>query len=173
MGFGKDGKGVIIAETRNVALGTLGGSTGILIGTNLAITDSFRSMKQEVSVVISGITGDQAVGLGLYLIDGDLTLAEAEAAIELNGPIDRSDIVANEVVMRPVFRVNAQFFMAGADNIAAGAFNTAALIAEMKTRWTFGATTGWDWMIYNRGAGLTTGSTATLHAKHFGVWVGA
>ncbi len=173
MGFGKDGKGVIVAENRSVALGTLGGSTGILIGTNLAITDSFRTMKQEVSVIISGVTGDEAVGLGLYLIDGDLTLAEAEAAIEVNGPVDRSDIVANEVVMRPVFRVNAQFFMAGADLIGTGAVNTASLIAEMKTRWTFGATTGWDWMIYNRGAGLTTGATASLNAKNFGVWVGA
>ncbi len=171
MGFGKDGKGVIITETRTNALGTLGGSTGIFVGTKLATLERFRMLKSEVSLTVTDVTGDEANGLSLYLVDGDLSLAEAEAAIENNGPLGPNDTVSADVAMRPVFRVEGQVDMAGADPIATGAVNTGLLQGKINPRWTFARTKSWNWMVYNKGSGLTTGSTAVIHAKDFGVWV--
>ncbi len=171
MGFGKDGKGVIITETRSNVLGTLGGSTGIFIGTKLVTLERFRMLKSEVSVTFTDVTGDEANGLGLYLVDGDLTLAEAEEAIEAQGPLGPNDIITANRAMRPVFRVESQVNMSGTDLISAGAVNTGMLSHDIKPRWTFAPTKSWNWMVYNKGSGLTTGSTAIVHAKNFGVWV--
>ncbi len=171
MGFGKDGKGVIIAESRSATLGTLGGSTGVFIGTKLAILERFRMLKSEVSLTVTNVTGDEAVGLGLYLVDGDLTLAEAEQAIETQGPLGPNDTVLAAQAMRSVFRVDEETFMAAADPVATGASNTALLIGKINPRWTYSRTKSWEWMVYNRGSALTTGSTAIIHAKNFGVWV--
>ncbi len=171
MGFGKDGKGVIITETRTISLGTLGGSTGIFVGTKLATLERFRMLKSEVMMTVTDVTGDEANGLGLYLVDGDLTLAEAEEAIEANGPLGPNDQILQDQAMRPVFRVDGIPAVVGADPIATGAVNTAKFLATLNPRWTFARTKSWNWMIYNTGSGLTTGSTGIIHAKNFGVWV--
>ncbi len=171
MGFGKDGKGVIITETRTITLGTLGGSTGIFVGTKLATLERFRMLKSEVALTVTSVTGDEAIGLGLYLVDGDLTLAEAEAAIETQGPLGPNDQILQDTAMRPVFRVDGVIDISGAEPISGGAVNTGKFMASIKPRWTFARTKSWNWMIYNTGSGLTTGSTGIVHAKDFGVWV--
>ena len=171
MGFGKDGKGVIITETRPQALGSLGGSSGILVGTNLATLERFRMLKSEVSLACSNVVGDEANNLGLYLVDGDLTLAEAEEAIETNGPLGPNDAIGAARAMRAVFRVEGQVDMAGAEPISGGAVNNGILQGSINPRWTFSRTKSWNWMIYNKGASMTTGATGTIHAKNFGVWV--
>ncbi len=172
MGFGKDGKGVIIAEQRSAAIGTLANKTGVLIGTKLVTLERFRMLKAEIHFNVSEVTGDEATGLTLYLVDGDLSLAEAELAIEENGPLGPNDNIAAERAMRPVFRVPAVPVMAGADPIASGAVNNASFIAVLNPRWTFAASgKAWNWMVYNNGTALTTGSTVRFTNKLFGVWV--
>ncbi len=93
MGFGKDGKGVIIREGRAQAIGALAAATGFLIATKLATLERFRMLKSEVFASIIGLTGGEGTGLVFGLADGDLTLAEIEEAIELGGPLGPNDIV--------------------------------------------------------------------------------
>ncbi len=171
MGFGKDGKGVIIVENRNQALLTLAASTGIIIGTKLVTLERFRMLKAEIRATVALVTGTEAKGLTLYLADGDLTLAEVEEAIEANGPLGPNDIEKSERAMRPVFRVDDEFSQDGADPIATGAVNLASLISKINPRWTFARTKSWNWVLYNLGEALTTGSTVRIAAKNFGVWV--
>ena len=171
MGFGKDGKGVIITETRAQTLGTLAQAAGIIVGTNLATLERFRMLKSEIALSITDVTGDEAVGLSLYLADGDLSLVEAEAAIETQGPLGPNDVINANIAMRPVFRVDATIFMAGADPIGSGAVNLGYMQGTLNPRWTFARTKSWNWIVYNRGAALTTGSSARIFAKDFGVWV--
>ncbi len=172
MGFGKDNKGVIIREARSQALGALAAQAGILIGTKLAITDSFRMLKAIGSFVIDGLTGVEGPGLLLYLANGDLSLAEAEAAIELSGPLDRSDRVNGPIAERFVQLVGSTGDPDGAKASFLDA-HTGAPVIVAKPRWTFGVTDSWNWIVYNNGAALTTGATVKLRVQDFGVWVGA
>ncbi len=163
MGFGKGGTGAIIREDSTVALGTLANKTGILVG-SITLGEDFRMLKSIITANVDGIT--QADGpLELYLVNGELTLAECEEAIELSGPTDRNDRVATEQAERFVRFVGVFKY-----TDSAGVFAT--LVEEIKPRWTFSNPEGWDWMLYNSSAGnLTTGSSVFLKATHYGVWV--
>ncbi len=172
MGFGKDGKGVIIQQALAQTLGTLAANTGIILGTNLATVERFRMLKSDVFCVITAGTGAELGGLELYLADGDLTLAEIEETIEANGPLGPNDITTSNRAMRPVFRVGAVVLgIAGAsDAIHLRGLDGSPLL-EVKPRWTFASVKSWNWVIYNAGLVLTTGSSANIRARSFGVWV--
>ncbi len=171
MGFGKSGTGVIIREDSSVALGTLNAKTGILIGSP-TITEDFRVLKSRIAVHIDGLTLGDGPNT-LYMVNGELSLAECEEAIELNGPLDRNDRVAQEQAERFVQLVG--WFAAGGVNNGVAQILMAAggsPVVEHKPRWTFSNPEGWDYMIYNESAGnLVTGASAFLKAQHFGVWV--
>ncbi len=171
MGFGKDGKGVIITEQRSASLGTQSGDSAALIGTKLVTLERFRMLKSQVTATIIASTGTEAARLTLYLADGDLTTAEIEEALEAQGPLGPNDNVLSEQAMRPVFRVDGHFEVSGADPIATGAVNTAILVGSVNPRWTFARTKSWNWVIFNTGSALTTGATVKILAKDFGVWV--
>ncbi len=173
MGFGKDGKGAIVMESRSQALGALAANAGILIGTKLALTEDFRMLKSRLHCNIFNHTPQEGGGLCLYLADGDLSLAEAEAKIDgLNGPLSRHDRVGTEVSMRFVKLVGAVGDGANASSEAVILDSvTGAPVVETKPRWTFGQTTSWNWIIYNHGEVLTTGATAKVVAENFGVWI--
>ncbi len=173
MGFGKDDKGVIIREARSQALGALAAQAGILIGTKLAITDSFRMLKAVGSFVMDGLTSGESEGLLLFIANGDLTLAEAEAAIELSGPVDRSDRVNGPIAERFVQLVGATADGSSAVKAVMLDAHTGAPVIVAKPRWTFGQNDSWNWIVYNNGAALTTGATIKLRTQCFGVWVGA
>lgn len=105
MGFGKDGRGAIIAEQQSVGLTTLAQNTGKVLGIALAITEDFRMLKSRGVLSIGGVAVDETVDLVLYLCDGDLSVAEMEAKIELDGPLSRHDRIGNEIVERFVRKV--------------------------------------------------------------------
>ncbi len=109
----------------------------------------------------------------LYLADGDLTLAEAEAKIDgLNGPLSRHDRVGTEVAMRFVRAVGAVGDGANASSeLVFLDVNTGAPYINAKPRWTFGQTSSWNWILYNHGETLTTGGTVKIVAENFGVWI--
>jgi len=175
MGFGKDGKGVIIYESRSQAIGVLGANAGILVGTKLATTDNFRMLKGEVTAILSGLTAAEGQGLLFGIADGDLTLVEIEEALDLNGPLDMGDLVIAEQAGRPVFVLGVYEIMEVAST--QGLFRdklTGAPMITHKTRWTFrDASKGWNYFVYSPGAAFTTGATVKIHAKSFGVWVNA
>ncbi len=172
MGFGKDGKGVIIREFRSQALGALAGTSGIIIGTKLNILERFRMLKSEVVATIVAMTTAEGAGLGLYLVSGDLSLAEFEASVELTtGPLGPNDSVPAAIAER-------WSMVAGVMNQpVAGAGENQILnehgggLMSINPRWTFARTKSWNWIVYNHGTTLTTGATVKLFAKDFGVWV--
>ncbi len=98
MGFGKDGKGAILAEQPELVLGTLAAKTAIRLTGNvigMGLLERFRIIKTEMIGFIRAATfvaGDGPVGL--YLVDADFTLAEFEEAIETVGPLGPNDKVA-------------------------------------------------------------------------------
>ncbi len=174
MGFGKDGKGVIINDFREQALGTLAENTAILVGTKLATLERFRILKSEITVGIKGLTALEGGGLALYLCDGNLTIAEIEAAIETEGPLGPNDTPVADVVEEAVFQVG--ILDDSVDSALTVAMlhdmNTNSSVMIVKPRWTYARTKSWNWVIYNKGTALTTGSTAKVMARNFGVWVG-
>lgn len=170
MGFGKDGKGVIIRESRTQALATLAAATGLIIGTNLATLERFRIIKAEVyATVIIRTSGDWA-SLRLGLADGDFTLAEIEEAIEANGPLGPNDNVTEAIAERPVWTLGETLGRGDADPLVF-LNETGGGKMSMTIRWTFSRTKSWNWFVYNQGEQGTTGATVVLRTKLFGVWV--
>ncbi len=168
MGFGKDGKGVILRETRSQALGALGVSTGIIIGTNVATLERFRMLKSEIVATLSGVTSGEGTGLALYLVSGDLSLAEFEASIELTGPLGPNDSIVAAIADRWSMYCGA---FEGRDSEEIAVNNEGGHLLEVIPRWTFARAKSWNWILYNHGLAVTTGATVFLKCKDFGVWV--
>lgn len=174
MGFGKDGKGVIIHEDVTITLGALASQGGTLINA-LAIDEDVRILKSIIVATITGLTAGEGNGLLLYMTESDLTIASVEANIELNGPVSRGDPAAEEIASRWVRLVGVTSHVEvntshSFDNDKGGP------ILEVKPRWTFirrrtSTEGGWNWVVYNNGASITTGAAVQLKAIHYGVWV--
>ncbi len=173
MGFGKDGKGVIIIQKQEQALLTLAINTGLIIGTALATLERFRMLKADLFCVLTNVAAGELGGIELYLADGDLTLAEIEEAIEANGPVGPNDTVAEAIAMRAVYRVGAMDRAGGTQSLEAlHMVNEAGgPLLSVKPRWTFARTKAWNWIAYNNGPAPTTGTLIKVQVKAFGVWV--
>ncbi len=172
MGFGKDGKGVIIREQRSQALTTLNNATALLIGTKLVTTEDFRMLKAEIQCFVTGLTAGEGTGLMLGLADGDLSTGEIAGVIQAQGPLDPNDIVQTDVAMRPVWLLGALDVDVNELTAAFRGEGNSPMI-EAKPRWTFSNQgKAWNWFIWNNSGGnLTTGALASILAKSFGVWV--
>lgn len=167
MGFGKDGKGVIIYEGQSQALTTLAAGSVIKIGTPLAITEDFRMIKSEILATLEGLTANEGP-FDFGLADNELSTAEIQATLDTDGPLDSNDYAAKETAERPVFLIGR--FAGESSNNTNLDKNTGKI--NHVTRWTFKNDDGWCFWIRNAGpAALTTGATVRLLAKHFGVWV--
>ncbi len=174
MGFGKDGKGVIITEDRSQAIGALVAGAAILIGTKLAMTDSFRMLKTEALALVTAITSGEDGQLAIGIAHGDLTVGEIALELAVQGPTDRGKTEEQRQAERAVFLVGA----ISGDVDTVGSFldkMTNSPFLTPKVGWTFpDEGIGWNWFVYNFSqASFTTGATVHLSAKHFGVWVGA
>ncbi len=176
MGFGKDGRGVIVHERTDVTLAGLAGQDMALQGSNVALDEDFRILKTELTATMRGVTSLEGAGLILYMIEGDVDAASAEANVELNGPVSRGDPAAEEIASRWVRRV------ATSPNNVVNATERMFLnehggsLINFKPRWTFirrrtAAEGGWNWGVYNDGVTLTTGTVVAILATHYGVWV--
>ncbi len=171
MGFGKDGKGVIIRESRTQALSTLAVSTALLIGTKLVTLERFRMIKCEIFATIFGATTGELAGMRLGLADGDLSLTEIDECIEVNGPLGPNDQISDARAQRPVWEIGQSkaASVGGADVLITNENNGAMMSKTI--RWTFSRTKSWNWFIYNLGTAPTTGATVNIKTKLFGVWV--
>lgn len=147
---------------------TLGAATAILIGTKLAITTPFRTLKAEVQCHVSGLTAGEGEGLTFGLADGQFSVAQIEAALETTGPVDPNSSAGSEISERFVKRLGV-FENVGTNGWFRNAEGGFMMIT--KPRWTFDEVKSWNWFIYNDGSALTTGSTAKLMATDYGVWV--
>ncbi len=172
MGFGKDGTGVIIRESRSQSLGTLAQDIALLIGTKLATAEVFRMLKAEVYCRVNSLTGGEGDGIQLHLADGSLSVTEIKECLDNDGPLGPNDPPSAALSERPVFLVGTV--------VSEGVNETSREIHDMhsnapvcivKPRWSFQRIKSWNWVIFNRGDALTTGSQVRIQAKSFGVWV--
>ncbi len=170
MGFGKDGKGVIMRESRSQALTTLAVNTAIFIGTKLVTLERYRMIKLELTAGINGVTSNEGSNLVIGICDGDLSLAEIEAAIEGAGPLGPNDSVQEAISERYVKMLGSTNHME-ADVEAMFLNKMGGPIIEETIRWTFARTKSWNYFVYNMGSALASGSLVSIRVKSFGVWV--
>ncbi len=169
MGFGKDGKGVIIADTGLITLATLANVTALKEDAPLTIGEDFRLIKVDLLAMISGATPGEGP-LWLYLVNDELTVAEIAEAIEASGPLDRNDRVAFERATRAVFMLG-MFPLAVAEEPVFGMESQRGFLQKV-IRWTFSNPEGFSLVIFNQSGGtLTTGATVRFAAKYYGVWL--
>ncbi len=169
MGFGKDGKGVIIRESRTQALGNLGLNTGIIIGTKLVTLERFRMLRTEIWATVTTLTTGEGTGLIFGLADGQFSLAEIEAAIEADGPFGPNDTIIEDIADRPVWFSGMVDRETGVD--AAFENDNGGHMMVLKPRWTFARTKSWNFFVYNLAPAITTGASVNFRSKSFGVWV--
>ncbi len=169
MGFGKDGKGVIIRESRSQVLGALAAETGVIIGTKLATLERFRMLRNEMYAAVINLTTGEGTGLLFVLADGQFTLTQVEAAIEADGPLGPNDIVTEDIADRPVWFMGAVDRETGTEALFENEQGGHMMV--LKPRWTFARMKSWNFIVYNLGPAITTGATVIFRVKSFGVWV--
>ncbi len=168
MGFGKDGKGIIIRETDTITLSTLLNGAFIKQNNPLAITNDFRIIKSEYVMGFTAHTAGE-VPIDVYLINDDLSAADVAGAITIDGPLGKADRDKAEAAMRFVkllgtLQQQAVGHLLGPQNQHG--------VVEIIPRWTFALGVGWAVGAFNNsGATLTTGTEVRFSAKHYGVWV--
>jgi len=171
MGFGKDGKGVIIRDHDIVTLGTLATLAALKQDNPLAITEDFRMLKASIFASLSDaslVEGDGPLIIGIC--DDELTAAEIAECMTASGPLDPSDNLRNERAMRPVFPLAQMSFLP----LNAGGHSAVKWEEPIvsKQAWTYSNANGWAIFIFNAGdSGLTTGGIVTIDSTFFGVWV--
>ncbi len=175
MGFGKDKKGVIVRESNSQALGALAANAAIFVSGPVLVED-FRMLKSEISSHVDSLTAGQGGGLRLYLVQAGLTLAQAETAIETTGPLTRGDRTDEEVAERFVKIIGQTPMPQDAANTEAEFRDSHSdgMLIVAKPRWTFPnipTESSWNYMVFNAGKLLTTGSTVRMKATHYGVWL--
>ncbi len=119
---------------------------------------------------MENLTAGQGLGLSLWLCDGDLSLAEIQAAMDSNAPTDLNDPVGAAVAERFV-KLVAVCMSAKADTRAVFVGENGSPILEIKPRWTFATTKSWNWVVLNSAGDLTSGSTLNLRGTAFGVFI--
>ncbi len=167
MGFGKDGKGVMIRHhDNNDALGTLGALTA-LKSNALTMGEDFRMIKLEVLPNLQGLTANEGP-IMFGIADNALTVAQIAEALGASGPVDRNDNVSDERAHRFV-KLLCQFpFGATSEDTPV---NHGRPI-EATIRWTFSDPEGWCFFYFNASAGaLQTGAVGRHQATIYGVWV--
>ncbi len=169
MGFGKDGKGVIITDDDIITLSTLANNASIKQSAPPAITEDFRMIKMELSATLVGNTSTENP-IDLYLVNDELTVAEIAASISGPGPLGRSDRGGQELAERAIFLLGT---FAGVDaNLPLKGADGQEGVINKTVRWTFSDAQGWAIAAHNRSGGtLTTGSVIRLATKFFGVWL--
>ncbi len=172
MGFGKDGKGVIIHDSvNNLDIGALAARDCVLITNRMGgtLVEDFRMIKTEYFL---GIRPSQTTTLfgGPILIGvayGDLIAAEIEEALE-SVVLGQGDLPAIEEAMRPVWPLEI-ILMPDAD---LGNSSDLTRKGEFSPRWTFPNPSGWRWWVYNMSTvALVAGNGISVQSKSFGVWV--
>ncbi len=172
--FAKNPYSGIIREKGSAALLTMAANAGVeMPGPTLA--HDFRVLKTEGVFWLEGLTSGEGHHLQLFMINSDLSVAEAIATLDLNGPLFRNDRIPQEIAERFVRFVGIFDSMNGiapAESIIYLRNREGGFIHEMKVRWTFTKDASWAWLIVNRsGAAMTTGATLRNTLTHYGVWL--
>ncbi len=173
LGFGKDGKGVIITDSDVITLSTLGNNTVIKQTAPLAFTDRFRLIKCTARVTLKGITANEGPLL-FGLASNALSVTQIAAAISANGPTSRQQKTDQNEAELPVWVLGSFASLSATivELLKATSSGTDGYVSET-IRWTFGvdASPGYSFWVQNRSGGaLQTGGVVTVETKMFGVW---
>ncbi len=163
-------------ERTSLTLAALAANALVIISSDVQLDMDFRILKSEITAVCRGITSLEGKGLILYMIEGDLSAAQAEAKIEQDGPVRLGQQIEEEIASRWVRRVGITIGPTVNETERVFTNNHGGGLLELKPRWTFrrGRTAtegGWNWGVYNSGATLTTGTIVDILCTHYGVWV--
>ncbi len=171
LGFGKDGKGVIITDSDLITLSTLTTNTVLKQTAPLQFTDRFRLIKLEAMATAVGATaGEGPILIGIA--SNSLTAAEIASAISANGPLSKQAGAEHNNAEFPVWTLGLFRNLAGTLQLVEGTGMEPGRM-EKTIRWTFGvdSSPGYTWWAQNRsGSNMTTGMVITIESKMFGVW---
>lgn len=163
----------MIREHNQVAIGALAADSGVLFPA-IAVTEDFRMLKTEIYATATRLTAGSSGELLLGLADAELSLAEVEEALQVNGPLDRNDRLNFERATRPVWIIGMIDGDATAEKGTTAPFRGAdgGMMCSWKKRWTFSAPEGFNLFIYNKSDDAVVDSAiAHAVATHYGVWV--
>ncbi len=172
--FTKNPMAGMIRENGSAALLTMANDASVeMLGPTIAA--DFRILKTEGTFRLAGLTSGEGHHLELFMINSDLSTAQALAAINLNGPLFRNDREPTEQAERFVRYVGVFDSMNGippTETIMYLRNKTGGFVHEIKPRWTFTKDATWAWLLVNRsGAAMTTGATLRSTLTHYGVWL--
>ncbi len=172
MGFGKDGKGVIIREQSTITLGGLAAGVAVKGISEVALeTTSFRIIKMEYFISQSGAFGAEGDEALIGFANDVLSVTEIAASLTVDGPKDRNDTPGRNTAEFAVWLLAQLKEPTDATTGYDRPLNMGRPM-EKVLRWTFTPPEGWTWFAYNPLAGaLTTGAVFRIHAKYYGVWV--
>jgi len=169
MGFGKDGKGIIIRETVQLVAGALASLAVVKNTAGLTLVEDFRIIKLEYLMSQQGPWGAVNDSCIIGICNGELSVTEIAEALNLDGPGNPNNAVANERAGRAVWPL---FSMTGEAVAIHSLPPNNGMMMEKILRWTFNNPEGWSWFLYNPLAGaLTADLQVSIKVKYFGVWV--
>ncbi len=152
-------------QASNVALATLNGDTAILIG-GPSMTRGGTMLSLRGAIIINQITAGDGPWL-IGLANADLSLAELEAYIELNGPVHPDDTTVVEVSTRGrKIRFLTVLVPQGSGQVAGMYLPDVA----MKGLRFSEEATGWNYFCYNLGPAMTTGAVFKIVTQAFVRW---
>ncbi len=160
-----------VLEVRSFTIATLAARTG-LVSSGPVVTRGGRNLSVTISGGIEGGTaGDPALVFGI--MDGDLSLAELEAFLELNGPLSPALRAESEIATRGKFIRTLGTLSVNSSNSKSIVDMINRSLSGLKfSESGEGANAGWDWWIYNSSptTAMTTGGIFGFQARHFVEW---
>ncbi len=150
-----------------MTLGTLANRTGVL-SPGPTMTRGGRILSLRLQAAIQVLTAGDGPH-SLWLLTSDLSLAEFEAYLELNGPVTPSDITASEVASRGKYvRYLGMLIPSGNGTIAALSLKDVSMSG---LKWSEeGEAGGFQFCVYNEGQAMTTGAICRISAQNFVEW---
>ncbi len=167
MGFGKQGTGQIIHDhIVNSGIGTLAQDTAaivssIAIGNTAGMDQPFRILKTEYHLSWDGKTAGE--GPIIFGMSAGLTAAQLAEAV-LSTPTDTSDKDEGSDANKPVWVLE----------VAQRTPTASKVDGRMKSfnpKWTVQHEQDLNWFAMNLDSALTTGTTFTVVAKHYGLFI--
>ncbi len=166
MGFGKDGKGVIVRMNEVQALGATLAAVTAILAKNFAFTEDFRAISVNLDMTLDNLT-QQEGPISVWMGNGNMSLAEVAQAITVQGPLGPNAQTENEQAMRPLYRL-------GMFSNEQGAGGMQSIHIERNIRWTFSNPDGISFWAFNNDSAnalSTTSPVLTICGEIFGVWV--
>ncbi len=153
-----------VINKSSITLGTLAKNTGIL-SVSPDLTRGGRMLSYSASGGLNGFTSGEGPLLW-GVCSSDLSLAELEAYLELEGPLSPADLVGMEVASR------------GKNIRILGTLTTQRDWIELMNHKMSGlkfseageTTGGWNTFVYNLGTALTTGTILEILERVFVAW---